>query len=113
MFIRQMEYLVALAREKHFARAAEVCCVSQPALSAGIRHLEEELGISIVQRGHRYVGLSPEGERILEWAKQTVAAWEGLRQEASIARTELKGTLRFGAIPTTIPILPLLTGAFR
>jgi DNA-binding transcriptional LysR family regulator len=113
MFMRQLEYLVTLAREKHFARAAELCSVSQPALSAGIRHLEEELGVSIVQRGKRYVGLSPDGERILEWAKQTLAAWEGLRQEASIARTELKGALRCGAIPTTIPILPLLTGALR
>jgi DNA-binding transcriptional LysR family regulator len=113
MFMRQLEYLVTLAREKHFARAAEACSVSQPALSAGIRHLEEELGVSIVQRGKRFVGLSPEGERILEWAKQTLAAWEGLRQEASIARSALKGTLRLGAIPTTIPIVPYLTGAFR
>jgi DNA-binding transcriptional LysR family regulator len=113
MFMRQLEYLVTLAREKHFARAAELCSVSQPALSAGIRRLEEELGVSIVQRRKRYVGLSPDGERILEWAKQTLAAWEGLRQEASIARTELTGTLRLGAIPTTIPILPSLTGAFR
>jgi len=111
--MRQLEYLVTLAREKHFARAAQLCSVSQPALSAGIRRLEQELGVSLVQRGKRYVGLSPDGERILEWAKQTLAAWEGLRQEASIARTELKGTLRFGAIPTTIPILPLLTGALR
>jgi DNA-binding transcriptional LysR family regulator len=113
MFIRQLEYLVTLAREKHFARAAEVCCVSQPALSAGIRHLEEELGVSIVQRGQRYMGLSPEGERILDWAKQTVAAWEGLRQEASSARAHLNGTLRLGAIPTTIPIVPFLTGPYR
>ena len=96
--MRQLEYLVTLAREKHFARAAELCSVSQPALSAGIRRLEQELGVSIVQRGKRYVGLSPDGERILEWAKQTLAAWEGLRQEASIARTELKGTLRSGAM---------------
>lgn len=113
MFIRQLEYLVALAREKHFARAAEVCYVSQPALSAGIRHLEEELGVSIVQRGQRYIGLSPEGERILDWARQTLAAWEGLRQEASVARSHLQGTLRLGAIPTTIPIVPLLTGPYR
>ena len=55
MFIRQLEYLVALAREKHFAKAAEVCHVSQPALSAAIRSLEKELGIVIVQRGRRFV----------------------------------------------------------
>jgi DNA-binding transcriptional LysR family regulator len=113
VFIRQLEYLVTLAREKHFVRAAEICRVSQPALSAGIRHLEEELGVSIVQRGHRYMGLSPEGERILEWAKQTLAAMEGLRQEASVARAHLTGTLRIGAIPTTLPIVPFLTAPYR
>ncbi len=113
MFIRQLDYLVTLSREKHFARAAEACCVSQPALSAAIRHLEEELGVSIVQRGQRFQGLTPEGERILDWARQTLAAWEGLRQEASIARTRLTGTLRLGAIPTTMPIVSLLTGPFR
>ena len=78
-FIPQLEYLVTLAREKHFVRAAEICRVSQPALSIGIRHLKEDLGVSIVRRGHRYVSLSPEGERIIEWAKQTLAAMEGLR----------------------------------
>jgi DNA-binding transcriptional LysR family regulator len=113
MFIRQLDYLVTLARERHFARAAQACCVSQPALSAAIRHLEEELGVSIIQRGQRFQGLTPEGERILTWARQTLAAWEGLRQEASIARTCLSGTLRLGAIPTTMPVVSLLTGPFR
>ncbi len=113
MFIRQLDYLVTLAREKHFARAAEACCVSQPALSAAIRHLEEELGISIVQRGQRFQDFTPEGERILDWARQTLVAWEGLRQEASIARTHLTGTLRLGAIPTALPIVSLLTGPYR
>ncbi len=112
MFIRQLEYLVTLARERHFARAAEICCVSQPALSAGIRHLEEELGVSIVQRGHRYVGLSPEGERILEWAKRRLPL--GRDCAGSIERrAHLNGTLRIGAIPTTIPIVPFLTGPYR
>jgi DNA-binding transcriptional LysR family regulator len=114
MFIRQLDYLVTLAREKHFARAAEACHVSQPALSAAVRHLEEELGVSIVQRGQRFVGFTPEGERLLDWARQTLAAWEGLRQEASVARTQrLHGTLRLGAIPTTMPIVGLLTGPYR
>jgi len=113
MFIRQLDYLVTLAREKHFARAAEACHVSQPALSTGIRNLEEELGVGIIQRGQRFIGLTPEGERILDWARQTLAAWEGMRQEASIARTHLSGTLRLGAIPTTMPIVSLLTGLYR
>ncbi|GGI55112.1 LysR family transcriptional regulator [Oxalicibacterium solurbis] len=113
MFVRQLDYLVTLAREKHFARAAEICCVSQPALSAAVRNLENELGVAIVQRGQRFQGFTPEGERILDWARQTLAALEGLKQEASLSRVRLTGTLRFGAIPTTMPIVSLLTGPCR
>lgn len=109
MFVRQLHYLVTLAREQHFARAAEICCVSQPALSAAIKHLEEELGVAIVQRGQRFQGFTPEGERLLVRARQTWAAWESLRQEASIARARLTGTLRIGAIPTTMGVTALLT----
>lgn len=112
MFFRQLEYLVTLAREQHFARAAEACNVSQPALSAAIRRLEEELGISIVERGQKFVGFTDEGSRILGWARQTLAAWDGLKQEASISRTQLSGALRVGAIPTTLPILSLLSGPY-
>jgi DNA-binding transcriptional LysR family regulator len=112
MFIRQLEYLITLARERHFARAAEVCCVSQPALSSAIRHLEEELGVSIVERGQKFVGLTDEGERILNWARQTLSAWEGLKQEAALSRDMLKGTLRMGAIPAAMPIMSLLTGPY-
>ena len=113
MFVRQLDYIVTLAREKHFARAAEICCVSQPALSAAVRNLETELGIAIVQRGQRFQGFTPEGERILDWARQTLAALEGLKQEASMSRVKLSGTLRLGAIPTTMPIVSLLTGRCR
>jgi len=112
MFIRQLEYLVTLARERHFARAAEACCVSQPALSSAIRHLEEELGVSIVERGQKFVGLTEDGERILGWARQTLSAWEGLKQEAALSRDMLKGSLRMGAIPTAMPIMSLLTGPY-
>ena len=113
MFVRQLDYLVTLAREKHFARAAEVCCVSQPALSAAVRNLENELGVAIVQRGQRFQGFTPEGERILDWARQTLAALEGLKQEAAMSLDKLSGRLRIGAIPTTMPIVSLLTGACR
>ncbi|HEY8124164.1 MAG TPA: LysR family transcriptional regulator [Methylocystis sp.] len=112
MFIRQLEYLVTLARERHFARAAEACCVSQPALSSAIRHLEEELGVSIVERGQKFVGVTEDGERILGWARQTLSAWEGLKQEAALSRDTLKGSLRMGAIPTAMPIMSLLTGPY-
>lgn len=113
MFFRQLEYLVTLARERHFARAAQRCHVSQPALSMAIRHLEEELGVTIVQRGHRFLGFTPEGERILAWARHSLAALSGLRQEASAAQTHLTGLLRVGAVPTAAGVMALLTGVLR
>jgi DNA-binding transcriptional LysR family regulator len=113
MFIRQLEYLVTLARQQHFAKAAEACHVSQPALSSGIRGLEKELGIMIVQRGRRYMGLTAEGERVLEWAQQTLASLSHMREDASIAKSNLAGTLRLGAIPTTMPVAALLTAPCR
>lgn len=112
MFYRQLEYLVALAREQHFARAADACNVSQPALSAAIRRLEEELGVSVVERGQKFVGFTEEGRRILGWARQMLAAWDGLKQEASISRAQLSGALRVGAIPTTLPIMSFLSGPY-
>ena len=62
MDIRQLQYLVALAREKHFTRAAQACHVTQPTLSGRIRQLEQELGVPIVERGQRFLGFTPEGE---------------------------------------------------
>jgi DNA-binding transcriptional LysR family regulator len=109
MFIRQLEYLVTLAREKHFAKAAEICHVSQPALSSGIRSLEKELGVMIVQRGRRYLGLTAEGERVLVWAQQTLASLSYMREDATAAKSSMSGTLRIGAIPTTMTVAALLT----
>lgn len=113
MFIRQLEYLVALARERHFAKAAEACHVSQPALSSGIRGLEKELDVMIVQRGRRYIGLTIEGERVLVWAEQTLASLSHMREDASTARSSMTGTLRIGAIPTTMTVSAFLTGPCR
>jgi DNA-binding transcriptional LysR family regulator len=110
MFIRQLEYLVTLAREKHFAKAAEACHVSQPALSSGIRGLEKELGVMIVQRGRRFLGLTVEGERVLAWAQQTLASLSYMREDASAAKSTMTGTLRLGAIPTTMTVAAFLTG---
>ena len=109
MFIRQLEYLVTLAREKHFAKAADVCHVSQPALSSAIRGLEKELGVMIVQRGRRYMGLTIEGERVLAWAQQTLASLSNMREDASVAKSTMTGTLRIGSIPTTMTVAALLT----
>jgi DNA-binding transcriptional LysR family regulator len=110
MFIRQLEYLVTLAREKHFAKAAEACHVSQPALSSAIRSLEKELGIMIVQRGRRFLGLTAEGERVLAWARQTLASLSYMREDATTAKSTMTGTLRMGAIPTSMTAAAFLTG---
>ncbi|NIF27716.1 LysR family transcriptional regulator [Pantoea sp. Tr-811] len=109
MFIRQLNYLVALAREKHFGRAAQACHVSQPALSGAIRSIEEELGIVIVQRGRRFEGFTQDGERVLAWARRVLADCEGLRQDARADEGDPVGTLRLGVIPAALPLAPLLT----
>lgn len=110
MFLRQLEYLTALARERHFGRAAEACHVSQPALSAAIQKLEHELGLTLVYRGPRYADLTPQGDALLTWAQQAVATVEGLTAEAARLRNELSGKLRLGAIPTALPAIALIVG---
>ncbi len=102
-------YLVALDRERHFGRAAESCHVTQPTLSAGIRALELRLGVPIVRRGPRYAGLTPEGERVLRWARRIVADHQDLQDDIARMRGEGVGTLRIGAIPTTLPMIARLT----
>ena len=109
MLIRQLTYLVALAKEQHFGRAAQACNVSQPALSGAIRSIEKELGITIVQRGRRFEGFTADGDRVLAWARRALAECEGLRQEASQTIARPSGTLRIGAIPTTLPVIPMIT----
>lgn len=111
MFIRQLNYLVALAQEKHFGRAAVACHVSQPALSGAIRSIEEELGIVIVQRGRRFEGFTADGERVLAWARQVLADCEFLRQDARANADDPQGVLRMGAIPASLPLVPQLTQA--
>ena len=113
MFLRQMEYLVALNRERHFGRAALACHVSQPALSAAIRTLERELGLPLVRRGHRFEGITPEGQRVLVWARRMVSDARGLDQDVSRLRGGLEGTLRLGAIPTALAASTLVTIPFR
>lgn len=111
MFIRQLTYLVALSQTQHFGRAAELCNVSQPTLSGAVRSIEEEFGLPLVRRGRRFEGFTPEGERVLKWARRVLADCEGLRQEAGVSRASLAGSLRIGAIPTALPLVPLLTDA--
>jgi DNA-binding transcriptional LysR family regulator len=112
MILRHLEFMTALAREKHFARAAASCHVTQSTLSAGIKQLEESLGVLLVERGQRFMGLTPEGEKVLEWAKHVIADYEGLQQSLAEMRRGLTGYLKIGAIPVTLPIISLLTTPF-
>jgi DNA-binding transcriptional LysR family regulator len=112
MILRHLEFMAALAREKHFARAATSCHVTQSTLSAGIKQLEESLGVLLVERGQRFMGLTPEGEKVLEWAKHVIADYEGLQQALAEMRRGLTGYLKIGAIPVTLPIISLLTTPF-
>jgi DNA-binding transcriptional LysR family regulator len=112
MIIRHLQYLTALARERHFARAATLCNVTQSTLSAGIKQLEESLGVLIVERGQRFLGLTEEGERVLAWAQRVLADYGGLQQELGEMREGMVGQLRIGAIPVTLPIISLLTAPF-
>lgn len=113
MFIRQLEYMAALDRERHFGRAAATCRVSQPALSSAISGLETELGVPLVRRGRRFEGFTPEGERVLIWVHRTLEDLAGLEREAGRLRGGRQGTLRIGAIPTALPVSTLVTSPFR
>jgi DNA-binding transcriptional LysR family regulator len=108
MLLKHLQYLTALARERHFARAANACAVTQPTLSAGIKQLEDQLGLLVVKRGHRFVGLTAEGERVLVWAQRITGDAESLVQEASRLRHVLEGRLRIGVVPTALPAVPIL-----
>ncbi|HWK86025.1 MAG TPA: LysR family transcriptional regulator [Xanthobacteraceae bacterium] len=111
--IDKLEYLMALAREQHFGRAADNCGVTQPTLSAGIKQLEALLGVMLVQRGSRYIGLTPEGERTLDWARRIVGDARSMRQELKTLKFGLSGQLNIAAIPTGLAIVEALTTPFR
>ena len=112
MLFRQLEYFVAVAQERHFARAAEKCYVSQPALSAAIAKLERELNVTLINRGHSFEGLTPEGERLVVWAKRILAEHDAFKAEVHAVRSGITGTLRLGAVPTASTTAPLMLSAF-
>lgn len=112
VLLRQLEYLVALSRTRHFARAAEECHVSQPALSGAVRRLEEELGVPLVRRSRKYEGLTPEGERIVLWAKRILADRAAMEEEVRALRSGMTGQVRVGVVPTAATSVSLLTQAF-
>ena len=111
--IDKLEFMLALAREKHFGRAAEACGVTQPTLSAGVKQLEEQMGVLLVNRGSRFQGFTPEGQRVLEWARRIVGDSRTMREEINSLRLGLSGRLRLAAIPTALAMVATLTTPYR
>ena len=110
--IDKLEMFIALANERHFGRAAEACGVTQPSLSSAIRQLEDQLGVQLVFRGSRFQGLTPEGQRVLDWGRRIVGDMRTMKDEMRTIRAGLSGNLRIGVIPTALPMVASLTGAF-
>ena len=109
----KLEILIALAREQHFGRAAESCGVTQPTLSAGVKQIEDTFGVLLVIRGSRFQGFTPEGERVLDWARRIVGDARAMRQEIDALKHGLAGRLRIAAIPTALAMVAGITTPFR
>ncbi|MET0599503.1 MAG: LysR family transcriptional regulator [Mesorhizobium sp.] len=109
----KLEYFIALAKERHFGRAAETLGVTQPTLSAAIKQLEDQLGVMLVLRGSRFQGLTPEGEQVLAWARRIAGDARSMREEMRAARHGLSGRIRIAAIPTALAMVARLTTPFR
>lgn len=110
--LRKFQYLLALARECHFGRAAVACNVAQPTLSNAIRQLEEDLGVPIVERGHRFVKFTPDGEKVLDYARRICGDFDALVQELGAPGQPATGQLRLGVIPTALPMVTHLVAPF-
>ncbi len=111
--IDKLEFFIAVAREQSFSRAAETCGVTQPTLSAGIKQLEDTLGVLLVNRSSRFHGLTAEGDRVLEWAKRIVGDARAMRQDVRSLKSGLVGHLKIAAVPTALSMIAALTTPFR
>ncbi|WP_435140354.1 LysR family transcriptional regulator [Pseudopelagicola sp. nBUS_19] len=111
--LKDLEFLSALARHKHFARAAEDCGVSQPAFSMRIRKMENRLSAAIVRRGNRFQGFTPEGEALVRHARKIMDDVQVLEEEFRSAGGEVTGKLCLGVIPTAIAFAAKMTGPLR
>jgi len=114
MTLNELRYLVTLARERHFGRAAEACFVSQPTLSIAIKKLEEELGVMLFERHRHEVLVTPAGEGIIAQAERVLEEADTLKGMAQAAHDEFRAPLRLGAIFTAGPYLfPSLIPALK
>lgn len=110
--LEKPEMFIAVAREEHFGRAAASLGITQPSLSAGIRQLEDQLGVQLIFRGSRYGGLTPEGQSALVWARRIVGDTRQLKEEMRFTRHGLAGQLRIAVIPTALPWAARLAASF-
>ncbi len=114
MTLTELRYIVAVARERHFGRAAETCFVSQPTLSVAVKKLEEELGVQLFERGPTEVTVTPAGGRVVEQAQRTLEEAEKIRGIAKSIGDPLEGPLKLGVIFTIAPyLLPQLVPLLR
>ena len=114
MTLTELRYVVAVARERHFGRAAEACFVSQPTLSVAVKKLEEELGVQLFERGPGEVTITPAGLKIVEQAQRVLEESARIREIAAAQSNPLAGPLRLGAIYTIGPyLLPKLIPILR
>src|SRR5437762_2718325 len=105
MTLTELRYIVAVAREKHFGRAAEACFVSQPTLSVAIKKLEEELDVKVFERGANEVSVTPLGEEIVRQAQSVIEQAAGIKEIAKRGKDPVSGPLRLGIIYTIGPYL--------
>jgi len=114
MNLQELRYLVAVAEHRHFGRAAESCNVSQPTLSSQIKKLEDELGVTLLERTNKRVDLTPVGGQILAHARRALAEAGEMEAVAQAARDPLVGPLKLGVIPTLAPyLMPLIFKPLR
>lgn len=111
--IKQLIYLCNLERERHFGRAAEASFVTQPTLSMRLKNLERELGLPLINRSNNFAGFTPEGDRVLAWAREIVSVYQGLKLEVESLKHGVNGTLRVGVVPQCSMALPLLLKAVQ
>lgn len=110
--IDRLDMFMVLARERHFGRAAAALGITQPSLSSALRALEDQLDVQLVRRGSRFEGLTPEGERVLTWARRIVGDARAMTAEMAATRAGITGQLRLGVIPTAMPRIAALTAPF-
>ena len=105
MTLTELKYIVAVARERHFGRAAEACFVSQPTLSVAVKKLEEELDLKIFERGGNEISVTPLGEQIVRQAQQVIEQAAAIKEIAKLGKDPVSGPLRLGVIYTIGPYL--------